>query len=231
MPTSIASNTPRREFLGQLAVSAVAIAATACTPGALATEPGAAPSPQPTPPKWDDAWAARITGKHKAVFDAPEVADGTIIGNAWVYLSGMKQVYALADGDITAVMVMRHDAIPMALDDEFWAKYDVGRSARVKDPKSNRWATRNPFYKPAPGDTGGAEFTLEALSKRGAILVGCNLAAMGMASEIASKTKQKGEAVRDELRAHLLPGLTLAPNGVFAVMRAQEAGCTYIRST
>jgi intracellular sulfur oxidation DsrE/DsrF family protein len=27
---------------------------------------------------------------------------------------------------------------------------------------------------------------------------------------------------------HLLPGVTLQPSGVFAVLRAQEAGCQYL---
>ena len=201
---------------------------------ATATQAGAAPAPQgaaPAPTKWDDSWASRITGKHKAVFDAPEIAEGTIVGNAYVYLSAMKQVYSLADTDLSTVMVIRHSAFAMAVDDELWAKYELGKDAKVKDEKTRKWATRNPYYKAAPGETAGAQFTLEALAKRGAILVGCNLAAMGLASEIAQKTKQNVNTVREEVRAHLLPGLTLAPNGVFAVMRAQEAGCTYIRST
>jgi intracellular sulfur oxidation DsrE/DsrF family protein len=33
------------------------------------------------------------------------------------------------------------------------------------------------------------------------------------------------------LKANLIPGVILQPSGVYAAHRAQEAGCTYIRST
>ncbi len=51
------------------------------------------------------------------------------------------------------------------------------------------------------------------------------------APAVESESTPSTEDMRAEVKAHLIPGLTLAPNGVFAVMRAQEAGCTYIRST
>lgn len=226
--------TDRREFIGQLATAAVALAGTACATAGAAVQaapaPAAARAPRPAV-KWDDAWAKRITGKHKAVFDAPEVADGTIVGNAWVWLRAYQDVYGMLDDEMSAVMVIRHDAIPMAMDDAFWEKYDLGKYAKVKDPATKKWARRNPFWKPDPNDKENAPFTLEALNGRGCILMGCNLAAMGMAAELAAKHKLPRDDVRADVKAHLIPGMTLAPNGVFAVMRAQEAGCTYIRST
>ena len=233
--------TPRRDFLGQLALSAVAITASACAPAAMATQtapapqqatPPAAPMPPPAPVKWDDSWVGRITGKHKGVFDCPEIGVGTLVGQAFNYFAGMKQAMGVTDADISAVLVIRHSAIPLAFDDEMWAKYDIGKMMKVKDPVTDKkWSRINPHYK-APADKPNmAQYTLDGLSKRGAILVGCNNAFMGMVSQIATASKQERAAVRDELKAHLLPGLTLVPNGIFAVMRAQEAGCGYIRST
>lgn len=233
--------TPRRDFLGKLATAAVAVAGTAYA-GASATDAAAAlqtpapdagvrpadsPAAQP-----DDAWFARITGKHKAVFDAPEIADGTIVANAWVFLKSYTEVHSLTDQDLSAVLVIRHAAIPLAFDDEFWAKYDVGKTAKLEDPATGKWARRNIHWKAAPGATStpGA-FTLDALRSRGAILVGCALAADRRAREIAKRTSQSDEAVMAEMRAHLIPGLELAHSGIYAVTRAQEAGCTYIRST
>ena len=35
----------------------------------------------------------------------------------------------------------------------------------------------------------------------------------------------------EELKANLVPGMILQPNGVYAVLRAQEAGCAFMRST
>ncbi len=223
--------TRRREFIGKLATAAVALVGTACASAASgAALTASAPAAPRTPTKWDDAWTGRITGKHKAVFDAPEIADGTIAGNAWAWMEGFKEVYGSLDDEMSAVLVIRHDAIPMAMDDAFWEKYDLGKYAKVKDPATKKWARRNPFWKPDPNDKENAPFTLEALRGRGAILLGCNLAAMGMAAELATKLKRPMDEMRAETRAHLIPGLTLAPNGVFAVLRAQEAGCNYMRS-
>ena len=239
LPTD--EKTPRRAFLGQLALSAVAITATACAPAAMATQtapapqqatPPAAPATPPAPVKWDDSWVGRITGKHKGVFDCPEIGDGTLVGQAYNYFSGMKQAMGATDAEISAVLVIRHSAIPLALDDEMWAKYEIGKMEKVKDPFTNKkWSLINPNYK-APADKPTmAPYTLDALSKRGAILVGCGLAFSGMVFQIAQQSKQDRTVVRDELKAHLIPGLTLVPNGIFAVMRAQEAGCGYLRST
>lgn len=224
--------TDRREFIGRLATAAVALSATACASAAGAAATGPAPAPSSRPPvKWDDAWTSRITGKHKAVFDAPEIADGTVVANAYVWMKGFKDVYGARDDEMSAVLVIRHGGIAMAMDDTYWEKYELGRANKVKDPGTKKWAKRNPFLKPDPADAASAPFTLEALAARGAILLGCNLAAMGMAAELAEKLKRPVDEMRAEVKSHLIPGLTLAPSGVFGVMRAQEAGCTYIRST
>lgn len=223
------SPTARREFLGQLAIGAAAIAASACAPAALAA-PSAAPVPKAALQKFDDSWVKRITGKHKAVFDAPEIADGTIVSNAWVYLDGFKKVYDTTDADMSLVLVMRHGGIALAFDDYVWEKYDIGKKEKVKDDATGKWARRNPFWKPETGK-GSNSFTLEAIANRGAIMIGCNLAARGFAAQLAAKGKEPNTEVAAEILTHLIPGVTLAPNGVFAVMRAQEAGCSYIRST
>jgi len=224
-----ATPTPRREFIGQVAAAAAALSAAACAAPAAAIQAAAAPAPRP-PVKWDDAWTARITGKHKGVFDAPEIAEGTVIANANVWMKANKDVYGLQDSDLSAVLVVRHSALPMFMDDWYWDRYDLGKLMKVKDDATRKWAKRNPFWKPEPGAKGPNPYTFESLNARGCILIGCNLAAMGLAYEAAEKTKAPIAEMQDEVKAHLIPGVTLAPNGVFAVMRAQEAGCTYMRS-
>lgn len=240
-PSIPTSATPRREFLGQLATVAAAFAVTACASGGMgAAAASAAPAeggPKlapvlPLPPlHFDDSWTTRLTGRYKAVFDSPEIDDGTAVFNAYVYIQGFKDMYTLQDSDVSTVIVMRHMAIPMALDDEFWAAYGLGEYAKIKEPGTEQWALRNPFWKASPKDPEDAAYTLDALQRRGTVLLGCSFAAHGMASILAKRSKQKPNAVFDELRQHLIPGLELAPSGIFAVMRAQEAGCKYMRST
>jgi hypothetical protein len=219
---------PRRTFLGQLGAGAAALVGGAYARPAAALPPA---TPAPSEPGASDAWVARLTGKHKAVFDAPEIADGTVIANAWVFMMSYAEADKLTDADLSTVAVIRHAAIPMAFDDAMWDKYELGKHAKVKDPATKKWARRNPFWRAAPGDSAGAPYTLEALQARGLILLGCGLAARRVARGAAERTRQKPEAVQEEMLARLLPGLLLQPSGIYAVTRAQEAGCSFVRST
>src|SRR5437016_2384820 len=91
--------TPRREFLGQFAASAIVLAGTACAAPATVTQTSPAPasSPAPTnrpetdtpspasPIHWDDSWFARLTAKHKAVFEQAEIDAGSATAYAVRY--------------------------------------------------------------------------------------------------------------------------------------------------
>lgn len=220
-PTFHPAPAPRRAFLARLAAAVAALAGGgAVVPAAAAAAVGG-----------DDAWLTRLTGKHKAVFDAPEIADGIVVGNASVFYHSHTTARGLKDADLSAVVVIRHAAIPMALDDAMWEKYDAGKLLKLKDPSTGKWARRNQFWRAAPGDAANAPYTLDALRGRGAILLGCELALRRLSGRLAERTKQQPAAVRAELEAHLIPGLELAPSGIYAVTRAQEAGCSYVRST
>ena len=48
---------------------------------------------------------------------------------------------------------------------------------------------------------------------------------------IARNFKLEQKVVYDELKANLVAGFIPQPTGVYAALRAQEAGCAYIRST
>ncbi|MGH7669736.1 MAG: hypothetical protein ACRENQ_09610 [Gemmatimonadaceae bacterium] len=237
------TTTPRRAFLGQLAAVAASVAATACASGSGMMGVGSsAPAPAvdtpklpPAPPmpaiEFDDAWTSRLSGTYRAVFDSPSIGDGTAVFNAYSYMKGFEDMYKLQDSDVNAVIVIRHEAIPMALDDEMWKRYKLGAFAKIKEFGSDKWATRNPFLTAPPGDEEDAAYTLAALNKRGVVLLGCAMATQGMAGILARQTGDKADAMFDELRRHLIPGLLLQPSGIFAVMRAQAAGCHYMRST
>jgi hypothetical protein len=229
----------RRAFLGQLALMTAAFATTACAPSLSAPAPpapAATPDPgaglPPLPPlEFTDSWASRITGKYRGVFDSPSIDDGTAVFNAHTFMQGFEDMYGVSDWDVSAVVVIRHRAVPMVVDDTIWARYAIGEYAKVKDSATGKWATKNPFYKADPSDPDDAPYAMESLTKRGVIFLGCALATRGMAATLARRTNQKAGAVFDELRRHLVPGLELAPSGIFAVMRAQDAGCHYMRST
>jgi intracellular sulfur oxidation DsrE/DsrF family protein len=179
------------------------------------------------------------------VFDAPEIADGTALHQARSWMAGYAEVYGAKDVDMSAVIVVRHAAIPMVLDDAFWGRYEVakqlanpedGEPVGLKDPATGELPRRNPFLSAnvKAGDRYGLIWPdggLDALIGRGAIVLACNLALRRAVSMAARTDKVSAEAARATVLAHLVPGVVVMPNGIFAVTRAQEAGCRYIRAT
>jgi intracellular sulfur oxidation DsrE/DsrF family protein len=208
--------TDRREFLERMTAGAAALALPLAS--ALA-EPTTVHGP------WNDAWLDRITGKHKQFFDAVEPNQGFAMVFAWGFLNLNKEAYGLSDKDLTAVVGLRHYAMPMGLSDAMWEKYKIGTAFKVDDPATKAPATRNPFLHPDGVPFAGAE--LPTLVGRGVIFTACNVATMKISEKLAPMAGVTPEAAYKEWVAALQPGVTLVPIGVLAVNRAQEKGCTY----
>jgi hypothetical protein len=247
------SQSQRRQFIGELAAGAAALAAVACTPAASATgATSQAPKPAPAPsaaatneppmampvaPKtWDASWMSRITAKHKAVFDSPEIGDGTALWQAMMYLDSVKDVFGTGDSDASVVVVLRHRAVPLLFNDAMWAKYDLAAQTKTNDSKTGKPVTRNVYYqhvdaegKPKSDDKPSA--TIKSLSARGVIFVGCDLATRFVSSRAAVTAKLPPQQVYEEIRANLVGGATLMPTGIFGMLLAQEAGCALMKST
>jgi len=49
------------------------------------------------------------------------------------------------------------------------------------------------------------------------------------ASSLAEAAKRDVTEVKKEVFSNLTPGTVVVPSGVFALMRAQNAGCAYMR--
>jgi hypothetical protein len=237
-----ADQKPRRDFLSELAVGAAALAAAACAPAAVVASATPATAPRPattTPPtqvapNWDTSWLQRLTGKHKAVFDSPEIEYGTALFHAHGYLQSVKDVFGGTDADASVVVVLRHSATVMVFNDAMWAKYEIGKTTKTTDSRTKKPAVRNTFWQSL--DANGNPVTrptssIQSLISRGVTVIGCNLATRGFAYSLAEKTKQAPEAVYEELRSNLLPGTLLMPTGVFATLVAQESGASFIKST
>src|ERR1700693_1872488 len=112
-----ASTTGRRGFLGGIAAVAAAAVLSGVVPSRLAAEdaPGARSLDAAL-----DAWFGRIKGKHRMIFDAPEPNSGLVAIWPRVYINSMEATYP---GTTTAVVILRHGAIPLAMNDALWAKY------------------------------------------------------------------------------------------------------------
>jgi intracellular sulfur oxidation DsrE/DsrF family protein len=212
--------TPRRGFLGTMAAAAAASLAS-LTPLRLEAKPRAG-----APGGADAAfetWLNRITGKHKMVFDAPEVNGGMPVIWPRIWLNGNNENYATKDADNSAVIVLRHSAIPIAMKDELWAKYKLGEAFSIKDGDAPM--VKNGFAKVMPLPLPGTG--LEALLASGVLVGCCNVALTVYSAMVAQKMGMDAAAVKADWVAGLLPGVQVVPSGVLAVARTQEKGCAY----
>jgi intracellular sulfur oxidation DsrE/DsrF family protein len=212
----------RRGFLGRLAATAAAGVA-GLTPLRLEAQPpvhepilgGADPS--------FETWLNRITGKHKMIFDAPEANGGMPVIWPRIWLNGNNENYATKDADNSAVVVLRHSAIPIAMQDALWVKYKLGEAFSIKEGEAP--ATRNIFADVMPLPLPGTG--LKALLAAGVQVGCCNVALTVYSAMVAQKMGMDAAAVKAEWVAGLLPGVQVVPSGVLAVARSQEKGCAY----
>lgn len=218
MPDDI-EHTPRRQFLGQLGL----IAAATTWPGAarVARRVAAATAP------WDMSWVEKVSAApYKAVLDVQNANDDPLY-TASDILDKFREVYG-PPGDATRiVLVVRRLGIPMALQDHLWERYRIGEDRKIDDPGTKAPARRNPFMRATPNEKESYQIAskLEPLMARGLIVLVCNRAAMHFASNVAEKLNRPVEDVQNELRNGLVPGAVLMPDGIFALVRAQNAGC------
>jgi intracellular sulfur oxidation DsrE/DsrF family protein len=212
--------THRRGFLGTLATAAAAGLA-GLTPLRLEAQPR-----RMSKAGMDanfETWLNKITGKHKMLFDAPEVNGGMAVVWPRVWLNGNNENYGTKDTDNSAVIVMRHSAIPMAMQDALWAKYHLGEVFNIKNGDAP--ATANGFAKQLPLPLPGTG--VEALLASGAQIGVCNVALTVFSGMVAQKMNMDAAAVKADWVAGLIPGVQVVPSGVLAVARAQEKGCVY----
>ncbi|MCU0621766.1 MAG: hypothetical protein MUC69_09705 [Gemmatimonadales bacterium] len=185
----------------------------------------------------DMSWLQRIDRPRRAVFDCAEIEEGVALHHVRVALAHYAEVEHTTDADWSVVLTIRHAAVPMLLNDAMWAKYPfLGRSTELKDPASGKRPARNPFLNAnvRPDDRYGLIWPdggLDTLVRRGVIVLACGMALRRLAGELARDTKRDRDAVHEEVLANLLPGVYVLPSGIFATLRAEEAGCRYFKSS
>jgi hypothetical protein len=177
------------------------------------------------PGPWSDAWLDKLTGKHKEFFDTLRSNEGFSLAFAMHFLDLNHEQYGLTDKELTAVVGLRHLAMPMALPDALWERYHIGESIQIDDPATGGPAARNPFLHADGAPAPGAD--IPTLMKRGTLFTVCNVALTTLSGSMAKNAGVSKTAAAAEWTANLLPGTTLVPVGVMAVNLAQERGCTY----
>ena len=228
-------DTTRRDFLGKVAVNAAMLGA---MPLAMdfrsLTAADATPATTPQGEKWDVSWVNRLTGKHKAIFDVPEVESGYGVWRATIWGKQYQDVLGVNPKDMSAAVVLRHNGIVLAMQQSFWDKYGIGKAKNVIHPITYQPTDRNPVLLSSTRNELPAAYDAMALDKfiaRGGIALACNLALADCVELIKTKDGVSEAEARKQAIAYMVPGVILQPSGVFAAIRAQEAGATYLRAS
>lgn len=215
----------RRRFLGRLASSAAALGATTLIdPLRLYAE--AASSAPSGDEKSLQAWLGKLKGKHRQVFDCMMPDGGIPLAWARVFMMTNKAV-GVADGNCSAVVILRHESIPIAMESRLWEKYKFGEVFKIDDGATKAPSVRNMFWQPKPGGLPLPGMAVNELLDSGVLIGVCDMALTVYSMKVAEKMKMSAEECKKEWVSGILPGIQIVPSGVLAINRAQEHGCTY----
>lgn len=223
-------STNRREFLQRTAGAALLGA----VPFSLTPTAAALVAPSATSDEWDVTWGNRLTGKHKAVFDVPEVESGYGVWRASIWARQYIDVLGAKPNELSTALILRHNGIVLAMQQAFWDKYKIGEAKKVTHPTTLQPTDRNPALLSSTRGEVPEQFDAVALDKfiaRGGVALACNLALQDCVDLIKEKDGVSPEEARRRAVAYLVPGVILQPSGVFAAVKAQEVGCSYVRAS
>jgi intracellular sulfur oxidation DsrE/DsrF family protein len=213
----------RRRFLGGIMGVAAARAAAAAEPGA-------------------DDWIKEVPGTHRCLFDFPQHKFGMPQLHILNYINTYNAAYKTTPGQVGAVgtfySVGTQSSIPLAFNDSMWAKYQLGAYLGLKDAAGTPY-TRNVFNQPTVKDAHllmkAADLpTLRPLVDATPAIGIENLQKMGTKFLLCANafglwcTELEAE-IQEELKANMLPGVSIVPAMVIAIEKAQEAGIKYNR--
>jgi intracellular sulfur oxidation DsrE/DsrF family protein len=196
-----------------------------------------------------DDWIKEVKGTHRCLFDFPQHKNAMPQLHILNYLNTYTVAYKTAPGQVGAVgtfySVGTQSSIPLAFNDAIWAKYELGAYLGLKDAGGTPY-TRNVFNQPTRKDVhllinaiqtpaipaladAVPALGIENLQKMGTKFIICANALGLWGLELEARGKGKAADIDKELRANLLPNVTIVPAMVIAIDRAQEAGIKYNR--
>jgi intracellular sulfur oxidation DsrE/DsrF family protein len=232
------TKTHRRSFLGRVFGAAVAASLPISGTGTAAQQ-------QSGP----DEWIREVKGTHRCLFDFPQHKNGMPLLHILNYLNTYSAAYKTGAGQVGAVGTFYsagpQSSIALAFNDAMWSKYGLGAYLSLKDSTGKAY-TRNVFNQPTANDLhllmeaiqsptipalAGAvpALGIESLQKMGTTFLLCANALGIWCLEFEARGKGKAAEIEADLRANLLPGVTIVPAMVIAIDKAQEAGIKYNR--
>lgn len=175
----------------------------------------------------DLSWVNRLRGKSRAVFDSPDVSEGLALTRAAIWRNQINKVFGTPHDEVTPVVVFRHSAIPLVMDNAFWDHLGIGKDLKWKDEKTGKWTKVNPLVG-GDEEAQAKEFTIPSFIKSGGIVLACGLAFALIVDQYKDKDKLPKADAEQRAREHVIPGVIIQPSGFFAVLKAQEEGCNYM---
>jgi intracellular sulfur oxidation DsrE/DsrF family protein len=213
----------RREFLGTF-VAGAAAAGLAHVPGAVAAE--AMDIPVAGSEALETALKKLSGRKYRQVFDAPRPNEAMPVIWSWAFLHTLNKL-KVADSNVGCFVVLRHEAIPFAMQDKVWEKYKLGEVFKIDDKTTKSPSVRNIVTNVKPEDLPIPDMAMDKVQARGVQFGVCDLAMTVYSMKLAEDAKMKPEDVKQDMVSGLLPGMVIVPSGIYAVHRAQSAGFTY----
>ncbi len=209
----------RRRLVGAALFTTVIAGMAIGTSAALARAPGDV----------KDEWLTKLDGKHKMLFDAPTTNNGIPLVHLMNWYDTWNKAYGVPDKDLDGVLTFYGMTTFHGLNDAMWAKYHLGEFLGDKD-QDGRFSTANPWRtNPVALGMTLPQASIESMQKRGATFIICNNALGIFADMVAEKQGLDVTTVYQEMKANILPGVTLVPGMVVAIDKAQEAGLAYHR--
>jgi len=173
----------------------------------------------PQQSNWDTSWLDRLAkARYRVVFNANVIDDGGVFSYASTFFDQYHEVHNTTDSETIPVVVFRRLGTPMALNDQLWDRYELGKDTKTTD--TGTAARRNVFWP-----------KIETLHNRGMISLVCNISLGSMGRRLAEQTNRNVEEVQQEVRANLVPGAIIVPSGIYALIRSQNAGCAFMPGT
>jgi intracellular sulfur oxidation DsrE/DsrF family protein len=233
----LSTKTHRRGFLGRIAGAAAAL-----------TVAGGAERAEAQSAVQED-WIKNVKGTHRCLFDFPQHKNGLPQLHILNYLNTYAAAYKTTPGQVGAVGTFysmgQQSSIPLAFNDAMWTKYKFSEYLSLKDAGGNPYM-RNVFNKPTAEDLhllmqvlqsppipalAGAlpALGIESLQKMGTTFLLCANALGGWCLELEARGKGKAPEIEADLKANMLPGVTIVPAMVIAIESAQRAGIAYNR--
>lgn len=226
-PSDYMQQTERRSFITRLMSGMAALGFATVAPG-LSAKAGTTLSDESDP---NDIFS-NMKGSQRIVFDATQPHG--VYPFAWPRVFLMtNEMTGAAQKDCSVLVVLRHTAIGYAMQSEVWEKYQLGKVFEANDPRTNEPATRNPFWQPKPDDfvvpgIGPVQIGINQLQDNGITFCVCEMAMTVYSAAVGQQANKPAADVLADFKKAILPGIHTVPSGVWALGRAQKAGCGYI---